>query len=298
MTGDYGNGSLTAFPSGPILIANSRLEAIGNSYVTYSAVSNADFTQTGCIRFRLTPLFTGAPADTQSLFSVVQDKDVTNTVNALWLAVESSSAVRLYGFDSANSLFLNASLGNWSPTIGHEYIFELNYDFTTGATRLFIDGVQFGSTQTGTGSRTNVVAHMQIGKWIGSSYSQNFRMREFEIFNTVQHTADHVPDYTFPVNIPPVVVPPVIAAQTLRDFLNDILDFIGTTSLTNTEFNSLTIVTKEYSQAVYLALLGVIDGRELVSSIRNRLGSYFFARGVAVLAPSSGKSNIFIGAEL
>lgn len=74
--------------------------------------------------------------------------------------------------------------------------------------------------------------------------------------------------------------------------------FIGAATLTDPEFESITLIGMNYDAASYSALLGVLDSREVVSSTRTRLTNYYLARGVQVTEPSAGTSNIFIGAPL
>lgn len=80
--------------------------------------------------------------------------------------------------------------------------------------------------------------------------------------------------------------------------MNAILAFIGAASLSDDEFNALTIEDQVYTEEVYLALIGVLDARESVTSTRDRLTHYFQARGVEVTAPSAAKSNILVGGVL
>ena len=73
---------------------------------------------------------------------------------------------------------------------------------------------------------------------------------------------------------------------------------IGATSLTDEEFDALTIEAVNLDVATYEALLAVLDSRELVSNTRDRLRYYYLARGVEVAEVSAGRSNIFVGAAL
>jgi len=84
----------------------------------------------------------------------------------------------------------------------------------------------------------------------------------------------------------------------MRAFVNAILAFIGSTSLTDPEFEMITLEAEEYSPALYLEILAVLDSRELVSNTRERLTYYFKARGVEVEPTSPGRSNILAGAVL
>lgn len=88
----------------------------------------------------------------------------------------------------------------------------------------------------------------------------------------------------------------------MRDFLNSILAFIGSTSLTDEEWASLDgIVTEqEYNEANYTALLTILVDRDSVSNVRERLRFYFLAADGTVndSAPLSSPSNILVGKVL
>lgn len=84
----------------------------------------------------------------------------------------------------------------------------------------------------------------------------------------------------------------------MREELNSILAFIGSESLTDQEFEDLTLSSTEDPLAVYEALLGVLNSRESVSDAKERLKNYFLAQGVSVGDPPSGRSEIFVGAVL
>lgn len=87
----------------------------------------------------------------------------------------------------------------------------------------------------------------------------------------------------------------------LRDFLDEILAFIESESLTDEEFNGLPDdLTEEYVKDTYLALKTVLENREGVSGQAKRLKLYFIAKGVDLSDTSAKtpKSNIFIGSKL
>lgn len=84
----------------------------------------------------------------------------------------------------------------------------------------------------------------------------------------------------------------------MRDFLDAILDFIGAESLTDDEFAGIDIALPIYDQATYDALAAVLEAREVVSTMQERLVNYFTAKGVSVTAADVGKSHIYIGSVL
>ena len=84
----------------------------------------------------------------------------------------------------------------------------------------------------------------------------------------------------------------------MRDFLDAILAFIGTTSLTDDEFDAIQVDEQVLSFDLYNELGSVLNARESVSNTLTRLTHYFLAAGVEVSEPSAAKSNIFIGDSL
>lgn len=84
----------------------------------------------------------------------------------------------------------------------------------------------------------------------------------------------------------------------MREFLNAILSFIGASSLTDLEFSALPIDSAAYNAPTYQALSGVLESREAVSTMQDKLFYYFRARGVDINAAETGRSNIFLGSVL
>lgn len=86
----------------------------------------------------------------------------------------------------------------------------------------------------------------------------------------------------------------------MRTFLNAILAFIGSESLTDEEFESLAEdLPTDYTLAVYTALKGILQARDGVSGQLQKLVDYFEAKGVDVTgAARDAASQIFIGAAL
>lgn len=87
----------------------------------------------------------------------------------------------------------------------------------------------------------------------------------------------------------------------MRSFLNAILAFIGSESLTDEEFDDLPDgLEQEYSKATYDALRGVLISRETISMQGTRLKAYFVARGLDLSGESARvpSSQILIGGAL
>lgn len=88
----------------------------------------------------------------------------------------------------------------------------------------------------------------------------------------------------------------------MRDFLDAILDFIGSESLTDEEFESIELEgAPAYTKETYLALRTVLESRENITGQTKRLKLYFIAKGVDISdTPTvpTPNSNIFIGSVL
>lgn len=84
----------------------------------------------------------------------------------------------------------------------------------------------------------------------------------------------------------------------MRDFLNGILAFIGASSLTDSEFGTVTATIPAYDQSTYDNLASILESREAVSVLQDKLVAYYKAKGTDVAAADTGRSNIYIGSVL
>ena len=187
---NWGNGTLTGTPYNGASVDSGKLDLTGGAqkYVRYSAVGNANSQQVGAIKIRYTPNYNGSPASDQFPFSMSANTD--NDSNSLTIFHSSTGQITVRICDSlGNYIVANVALGLWSAVSGTEYEFELNYDLTTGATRFFINGVQFGTTITSTGTRTSDINYITLGNLqTVSTRIPNHKLNDFEVFSTVQHT--------------------------------------------------------------------------------------------------------------
>ena len=190
--GTQGNGILTGTTVGGPSVSGGLLDLTGGTEksVDYNADLNADSQQVGAVRFRWVPNYSGAPAVTQNLF-IIQEANADESNQISFIHSITTGNLTLSCRDAAAVGFMTVSFGAWSPTSGQQYEFELNYDFTAGATRLFIDGTQFGSTQTSTGTRGSAIGLLRIGNDYNGGAISNFKVQDIQIFKTVQHTAGY-----------------------------------------------------------------------------------------------------------
>src|SRR4030042_74287 len=127
--GNWGGGTLTGTLNGGATVHDGVLDLASGTvkYEDFSATGNAGSQQTLCIRKVIITNFT----------------------------------IRIK--DSAGADIIFTSAGSYSPTSGVPFEIELNMDLTSGATRLFINGTQLGSTITTTGTRGSSIGLLRMG---------------------------------------------------------------------------------------------------------------------------------------
>lgn len=95
---------------------------------------------------------------------------------------------------------------------------------------------------------------------------------------------------------------PFLYGGLMRDFLNAILAFIGTSSLTDLEFDQLEtdLPGYGYDLETFEAMKALLFERDEVTETSERLSFYFQAKGLDVDGEENDepKSNIFIGSAL
>jgi hypothetical protein len=84
----------------------------------------------------------------------------------------------------------------------------------------------------------------------------------------------------------------------MRDFIDAILTVISTASLSNEEYDALEISSAAYDQETYDAIAAVLDARESISVLKDRLIAYFKVKGLDVAPLDTAKTNIFVGGVL
>ena len=195
----WGDGILTGTATGGAAVSGGKLDLAYNDtrYVDYDPVGNADPVQTGCIRFKVTPNYSGTPT-TQKVFSYIGKTG--GTINRIEFRQRiSDGAIVILISDSVGTSILTMVTGVWNPTASTEYEFELNFDVTLGETRFFINGVQIGSTSTATGTRSSDMDMFRVGSGRIAGETSDFEIDDLMVFDTVQHTSNYTPEaYTVP----------------------------------------------------------------------------------------------------
>lgn len=215
----WGVGVTTGTLVSGATVSSNELDTAGFAGKSWyiDAEDNADSAQVGCIRFLVKPQYSGSPASNNFIFSANMNNGTLN--NMIQIVHLTAGTVLLSVYNSAGSSIINGTLASWSPTSGTEYEIELNYDITTGATRLFIDGTQAGSTQTATGARSEAdINRIALGTGSAGTEDNNNTYTGLVIFSTVQHTTDYTPtDWSeIPTTTYPCANPTVTFNDTTR----------------------------------------------------------------------------------
>jgi len=197
----FGNGNLNFIASNNATIFNGKLDLTGYSdkYIDYSAVDNANMVQKGCIRFKLTPNYNGYPSKFQAFILITNANGNSNNMISIYHST--NGALYLLFRDQNGNVITQPNLGNWNPTAGIEYEFELDFDLDAGHIYLFIDGILQNGVVSATGVRNSNIHLLRIGKALhndDTSWSANFYIDDLIIFSEVQHTSNYQKGYTVP----------------------------------------------------------------------------------------------------
>lgn len=219
---DVASGSTTGTATGGASVSGGRLDLTGGTlkYVDYDANSNADSQQVGAVRFGYVPNYSGSPSGIITIFVIA--KADGDTDNQIFVRHSTSGALILRIEDSTGAQVVSSVLPTWSPTSGTEYEFELNWDITSGATRLFIDGTQFGSTDSGTGTRDSNIGLFRLGTTVTGSTNSDFSFTYFQVFDAVQHTSNYTAsgeDLIYATDNPKIKPASTITAEALSNFI-------------------------------------------------------------------------------
>jgi hypothetical protein len=84
----------------------------------------------------------------------------------------------------------------------------------------------------------------------------------------------------------------------MRSYFNGVLSFIGAESLTDEEFESIELEDTVDLVANYNTLLVILQAREAVTALTDKLQFYYLALGADVSDPVNPVSQIFVGASL
>lgn len=192
---DWSIGNRTGSLNGAATVSSGKLDCSGQVVAYCKYLTTAVPLNIGTIRFKFTPDYSGVPGSNQWIFN---DVATSGFANDFQLYHSGSGNIQLF-VREGSSVFISVVLGSWLPTSGQEYEFEVDYDFTNGETRVFIDGTQLGSLTTSTGTRSSNGRFILGAEWSESTPFDGL-FDDVIIFDSVQHTTNYTAGYSVPVN--------------------------------------------------------------------------------------------------
>lgn len=175
------NDNQKATAVGSPSISNGKLDLTGGTakYVEYQADGNADAQQTGSIRIRVTPGYTGSPSANQTFIAI--SKASGDADNLIEIYHTSGGSLGYVINDSTGSQIATGSSA-WSPTSGTEYELLLTYDLTGGDNDLYVDGSAHAN-DSGTGTRDANISYLVIGTDEGQNNDPDFSVSYFAVYS-------------------------------------------------------------------------------------------------------------------
>lgn len=239
--GNWGNGSLTGTLENGATVTGGQLDLTGGGAKrsVYDATSKlTSDPQRGCIRVHYRPNYTGNPAATQTIFHVL--KTSVDFANQIEIYHDTASAFRMSLRNSAGAIVV-AGIGfsSLSMTAGNLYVIELNYDFTGGQQRLFVNGNLQGGLLTYTFTRDSNQAHFQLGNDSGNT---NFKVDDVILFNQVINTAAHTGDLPYTYN-PTIYNSDIIILPTFSYTFPESIVTFTSSAITSSGFERWTVTT-------------------------------------------------------
>lgn len=178
---NYGTDGSTVTPFNGAAINAGVLDLTGSVNKYVQLPSAYVMGNIGTIAFSYKPNYSGNPSGNQIMYGNIGP----NNYFAL-LHSQSVGHLQLTVTNSTGTAIINANnFGTWSPVSGTTYTIVLQFDITNGATKLFINGVQFGSTVATTGVRT-----ASASAWVGSDGTPadgnpNFNISGFALYTSI-----------------------------------------------------------------------------------------------------------------
>jgi hypothetical protein len=182
-----GSGVPTSTFGSPTVTSNQLdLTANTGQFVTYPATAVAGATQTGTIRFRYTPNYTGTPPETD-IMSISDSSPFTgSTPNAIY--VYSTGNLHFQLNDISGNPVFDISYP-YSPVSGVMDEFELDWDITNGITKLFRNGVVVATNGAVSTRASTGLTDFVVGAFIGGDHA-NYKITDIVIYNNVQHSSN------------------------------------------------------------------------------------------------------------
>ncbi len=153
--------------------------------IEYEESNITTMVQTGTIDTFFISDYTGSPSTSVMLFDFYNGTNNNNRIQ-IYHSTDGKIYCRLY--DQSASLVVDINF-TWVADADPHNI-SLNFDGNAGATRAFVDGTQYDTTDVSTFTRTSIGAGY-VGVGSSSGFISDHYIDDFAIFNTVQFTTNY-----------------------------------------------------------------------------------------------------------
>lgn len=192
------SGSGTHTNKGTTALVGGKLQALGvaDNGVSYTSTEIGSVGNTGALKFKFTPNYSGTPSTNLTLF---ENRAPSGSNDRIVLFHGATGVIRLTMYSSVGSVIHSAANlgGVWNPVAGTEYEIEFNWDTIAGLIRVFINGVLQGNTPVQSFARGTTATVLEIGAGATYAFSDG-SYNDVVMFSEVQHSAGYTAGYSLP----------------------------------------------------------------------------------------------------
>lgn len=181
--------------------ASLDLRGAEEKRVEYDVSNISTMVQSGTIDFFFLTDYTGTPSNRIVFFDAYNGVD---NINRIQIFHDTDGNLYFHIYDQAGTLSVNISFAWTADNSWHNLAFS--YDLNAGDSRAFIDGIQYGTTDTTTATRTALGSgYFAVGS--DASNLADFRIDDFAIFDSSKFTSNYaVRNVAYTITEPDVIV--------------------------------------------------------------------------------------------
>lgn len=165
--GNWGDGTLTGTLTNAT-VSGGKLDCTGETekHAKWNSTDNITSGNAFTVIFDYIPDYSGAPTTAKNLIY----QDSSSNKNKWYLRHRTNKDMRIILYDKDGTKLIDNALSDFDPTSGTIYRFQLNVDIESGATALYIDDTQIGSTITDKGERDSTdLTDLFFGGYTGTN---------------------------------------------------------------------------------------------------------------------------------
>lgn len=162
----------------------------GGQYIDYPAGANVGNVQKGAVNLVIERTYSGVAA-LHSYFIICNA--AASGLSGLNIYHDTSGTLYVESYTSAGAVIDSFSVA-FAPVLGQRHEIEYNWDYTTGTTYLFIDGVN-KATRTGKIGTRGTCGLIRLGANQLAARFCTVKIHSFTLYTEIQHTTDYTPKH-------------------------------------------------------------------------------------------------------